>query len=117
MIKNNEHMKHTSYLDELVTNYIDIEFIDEDKMVYGSKRINLIRIAQEKKVKALQLAMCRWGDVFDKTTEHDRSNWRKNFTIVLRMKKHLSSGLNNTLSIEELKLANRLYRKYRGFVK
>ena len=53
--------------------------------------------------------MCRWGDVFDKTTEHDRSNWRKNFPIVLGMKKHLSSGLNNTLSREELKLMISLF--------
>ena len=91
--------------------------IDKDKKVYGSKRINLLRISQEKKIKKLQLAMCRWGDKFSHTTEWDKSNWRKDFTSVLGMERHLSSGLNNTLSKEELKLANRLYRKYLGFVK
>jgi len=85
--------------------------------VYGSKRTNLIRIAQEKKVKALQVAMLRWGDKFGKRTEYDKSNWRENFTSVLRMERHLSSGLNNTLNKEEKKLANALYRKYLGFVK
>ena len=96
---------------------VPIEWINEDERVYGSKRTNLIRIAQEKKIKALQIAMCRWGDKFKNTTEYDRSNWRENFTSVLRMEKHLSSGLNNTLRREELKLANKLYRKYLGFVK
>ena len=96
---------------------VPIEWINEDERVYGSKRTNLIRIAQEKKIKALQIVMCRWGDKFKNTTEYDRSNWRENFTSVLRMEKHLSSGLNNTLSREELKLANKLYRKYLGFVK
>ena len=96
---------------------VPIEYINKDKKVYGSKRINLIRISQEKKIKKLQLAMCRWGDKFSHTTEYDKSNWRNNFTSVLRMERHLSSGLNNTLSREELKLANRLYRKYLGFVK
>ena len=94
---------------------VPIEWINEDERVYGSKRTNLIRIAQEKKIKALQIVMCRWGDKFKNTTEYDRSNWRENFTSVLRMQKHLSAGLNNTLSKEELKLANRLYRKYLGF--
>ena len=96
---------------------VPIEWVNRDKKVYGSKRINLIRISQEKKIKKLQLAMCRWGDKFKNTTEYDRSNWRENFTSVLRMEKHLSSGLNNTLSREQLKLANGLYRKYLGFVK
>jgi len=90
---------------------------DKDKVVYGSKRTNLLRIAQEKKIKALQIAMCRWGDKFSNTTEHDKSNWRENYTSVLRMERHLSSGLNNTLSKEQKKLANKLYRKYLGFVK
>ena len=90
---------------------------DKDKVVYGSKRTNLLRISQEKKIKALQIAMLRWADKFGKTTEYDRSNWRKNFTSVLKMESHLSSGLNNTLSKEQKKLANRLYRKYLGFVK
>ena len=96
---------------------VPIEWINEDESVYGSKRTNLIRIAQEKKIKALQIVMCRWGDKFKNTTEYDRSNWRENFTSVLRMEKYLSSGLNNTLSREQLKLANGLYRKYLGFVK
>ena len=96
---------------------VPIEWINEDERVYGAKRTNLIRIAQEKKIKALQIVMCRWGDKFKNTTEYDRSNWRENFTSVLRMEKHLSSGLNNTLRREELKLANKLYRKYLGFVK
>ena len=98
-------------------NIVPIEWVNRDKKVYGSKRINLLRISQEKKIKKLQLAMCRWGDKFKNTTEWDKSNWRKNFTSVLRMERHLSSGLNNTLSKEELILANRLYRKYLGFVK
>ena len=89
---------------------------DLDKKVYGSKAINLIRIAQEKKIKALQIAMCRWGDKFGKTTEYDQSQWRKNFTSILKMETHLSSGLNNTLNTEEKKLANKLYRKYLGYV-
>ena len=88
-----------------------------DKVVYGSKCINLLRIAQEKKLKKLTIAMCSWGDRFSNTTEYDKSNWRKNFTSVLRMERHLYSGLNNTLSKEEKKLANSLYRKYLGFVK
>ena len=115
MIKNK---KHTTYLEEKVFPKLKIQRLpDPDKKVYGSKRINLIRISQEKRIKALQLAMCRWGDKFKNTTEWDKSNWRKNFTSVLRMERHLSSGLNNTLSREELILANRLYRKYLGFVK
>ena len=109
MIKNKQHTKQP---------IIPIEWsIDKDKVVYGSKRTNLIRISQEKKIKALQLAMLRWADKFGKTTEYDRSNWRSNFTSVLKMESHLSSGLNNTLSKEEKKLANRLYRKYLGFIK
>tara|TARA_X000001382_G_scaffold105686_1_gene80938 strand:- start:3654 stop:3923 length:270 start_codon:yes stop_codon:yes gene_type:complete len=88
-----------------------------DKKVYGSKLINKIRISQEKKIKALQIAMCRWGDKFSNTTEHDKVNWRKNFTSVLRMEGHLSSGLNNVLNKEQKRLANELYRKYLGFVK
>ena len=108
MIKNKQHTKQP---------IVPIEWINEDKKVYGSKRTNLIRISQEKKIYKLQWAMLRWGDKFSNTTEYDRSNWRENFTSVLRMQKHLSAGLNNTLSKEELKLANRLYRKYLGFVK
>ena len=115
MIKNK---KHTTYLEEKVFPKLKRQRLpDPDKKVYGSKRINLIRISQEKRIKKLQLAMCRWGDVFKNTTEYDKSNWRENFTSVLRMEGHLSSGLNNTLSKEQLKLANRLYRKYLGFIK
>ena len=112
MIKNKQPI-----LPSDVERYIEIDYINEDEKVYGSKRINLLRISQEKKIKKLQLAMCRWGDKFSNTTEYDRSNWRENFTSVLRMERHLSSGLNNTLSREELKSANKLYRKYLGFVK
>ena len=108
MIKNKKHTKQP---------IVPIEWINEDKKVYGSKRTNLIRISQEKKIKKLQLAMLRWADKIGYTTEDDQSQWRENFTSVLRMEKHLSSGLNNTLRREELKLANKLYRKYLGFVK
>ena len=100
-----------------VERYIEIEYINEDKVVYGSKRTNLLRISQEKKIKALQIAMLRWGAKIGFTTEDDKLEWRKNFTSVLKMESHLSAGLNHTLSREELKLANRLYRKYLGFVK
>ena len=79
MIKNKKHNKQP---------IVPIEYINEDKVVYGSKRINLLRIAQEKKIKKLQLAMCRWGDKFSNTTEYDRSCWRKDFTSVLRMESH-----------------------------
>ena len=108
MIKNKKHNKQPT---------VPIEWINEDEKVYGSKRTNLIRISQEKKIYKLQWAMLRWGDKFSNTTEYDRSNWRENFTSVSKMQKHLSAGLNNTLSREELKLANKLYRKYLGFVK
>jgi len=121
MIKNKQRINHTeniNYLEEKVFPKIKVHREpDPDKKVYGSKRINLLRIAQEKKIKALQIAMLRWADKFGKTTEYDRSNWRSNFTSVLKMESHLSSGLNNTLSKEQKKLANRLYRKYLGFVK
>ena len=104
MIKNKKQIKQP---------IVPIEWsIDKDKVVYGSKRINLIRISQEKKIKKLQLAMCRWGDKFSNTTEWDKSNWREEFSSVIGWLRHLSTGLNNTLSKEEKKLANRLYRKY-----
>ena len=112
MIKNKKRINPS-----IVEQYIETKYINEDKVAYGYKSTNLLRISQEKKIKKLQLAMLRWADKFSNTTEYDKSNWRKNFTSVLRMEKHLSSGLNNTLSREELKLANKLYRKYLGFVK
>ena len=108
MIKNKKQIKQP---------IVPIEWINEDERVYGSKRINILRIAQEKKIKKLQLAMCRWGDKFSNTTEWDKSNWREEFSSVIGWLRHLSSGLNNTLGKEELKSANRLYRKYLGFVK
>ena len=123
MIKNNQRNTNPSSMDKYeiinqsVDDYLQIKYINEDKVAYGYKSTNLLRISQEKKIKKLQLAMLRWADKFSNTTEYDKSNWRKNFTSVLRMEKHLSSGLNNTLSREELKLANKLYRKYLGFVK
>ena len=110
-------IKNKQRIEPHVERYIKTKWINKDKKVYGSKRINLLRIKQEKKIKALLLVMQSWGDKFKNTTEWDKSNWRKNFTSVLRMERHLSSGLNNTLSREELKLANRLYRKYLGFIK
>jgi hypothetical protein len=99
---------------------LPIEWIkeeDKDKQIYGSKRINLVRISQEKKIKKLQKVMLRWGDKFSHTTEWDKSNWRKDFSSVIGWLRHLSSNLNNKLSRKELKYANRLYRKYLGFVK
>ena len=83
--------------------------INKDKKVYGSKRINLLRIAQEKKIKALLLVMQSWGD---RTTEYDRLLWRESFNSILKMETHLRSGLNHTLSTKEMKLANMLFRKY-----
>ena len=128
MIKNNQRSINPSSMDKYeiinqsVDDYLQINYLEEkvfpkikvqrkpdpDKQLYGSKRTNLLRISQEKKIKKLQLAMLRWADKFSNTTEYDKSNWRKNFTSVLRMEKHLSSVLNNTLSREELKLANKL---------
>ena len=113
-MKNKQRIEHNN---SSINLYIDTEYVNEDKKIYGSKRINLIRIAQEKKIKKLQLAMIRWGDKFKNTTELDRSHWRENFTILLRWEKYLSSSLNNTLSKAQKKLANKLYRKYLGFVK
>ena len=83
-----------------------------NKQLYGSKRINLLRIAQEKKIKALLLVMRCWGDKFKNPTEYDRLLWRESFTSILKMETHLRSGLNHTLSTKEMKLANMLYRKY-----
>ena len=112
MIKNKKRINPS-----IVEQYIETKYINEDKVAYGYKSTNLLRISQEKKIKKLQLAMIRWGDKFKNVTEYDMSQWRENFTTVLKWEKHLSSGLNNILSREELKLANRLYRKYLGFVK
>ena len=124
MIKNKqrmesmESMEHINYLEEKVFPKIKVHRKpDPDKQLYGSKRTNLLRISQEKKLKALQVAMLRWGEKFTNTTEWDRINWRKDFCAILKWEKHLSSGLNHTLSRDELKLANKLYRKYLGFVK
>ena len=124
MIKNKQRMEsmesteHINYLEEKVFPKIKVHRKpDPDKKVYGSKRTNLLRISQEKKIKALQIAMLRWGAKIGFTTKDDKLEWRKNFTSVLKMESHLSAGLNHTLSREELKLANRLYRKYLGFVK
>ena len=111
MIKNK---KHTTYLEEKVFPKLKIQRLpDPDKKVYGSKQTNLIRISQEKRIKRLQLAMLGWADKVGITTKDDQSEWRENFTSVLRMERHLSGGLNNTLGKEEKKLANRLYRKYK----
>ena len=83
-----------------------------NKQLYGSKRINLLRITQEKKIKALLLVMRCWGDKFKNPTEYDRLLWRESFTSILKMEAYLRSGLNHTLSTKEMKLANMLYRKY-----
>ena len=112
MIKNKKRINPS-----IVEQYIETKYINEDKVAYGYKSTNLLRISQEKKIKKLQLAMIRWGDKFKNVTEYDMSQWRENFTSVSKMQKHLSAGLNNTLSKEQLKLANKLYRKYLGFVK
>ena len=103
MIKNKKHTKQP---------IVPIEYINEDEKVYGSKSTNLLRISQEKKIKKLQLVMLGWADKVGITTKDDQLEWRENFTSVLRIERHLSGGLNNTLSKEEKKLANRLYRKY-----
>ena len=103
MIKNKKQIKQP---------IVPIEWINEDEKVYGSKSTNLLRISQEKKIKKLQLVMLGWGAKVGFTTKDDKLEWRENFTSVLRMERHLSGGLNNTLSKEEKKLANRLYRKY-----
>ena len=111
MIKNKKQIKQP---------IVPIEWIkeaDKDERVYGSKRTNLVRISQEKKIKKLQRVMLRWGDTFSHRTEWDKSNWREEFSSVIGWLRHLSGGLNNTLGKEELKSANRLYRKYLGFVK
>ena len=107
MIKNKKHNKFA------LKDIVPIEWMNEDEKVYGSKQTNLIRISQEKRIKRLQLAMLGWADRMGYTTKDDRLEWREDFTSVLRMERHLSGGLNNTLSKEEKKLANRLYRKYK----
>ena len=89
--------------------YIKTKWINKDKKVYGSKRINLLRIKQEKNIKALLLVMQSWGG---STTEYDRLLWRESFNSILKMEAYLRSGLNHTLSTKEMKLANMLYRKY-----
>jgi len=107
MIKNKKHNKFA------LKDIVPIEWMNEDEKVYGSKQTNLIRISQEKKIKRLQLAMLGWADRMGYTTKDDQLEWRENFTSVLQWEKHLASGLNNTLSKEEKKLANKLYQKYK----
>ena len=106
-------IKNKQRIEPLVERYIKTkwqsEYINKDKKAYGSKRINLLRIAQEKKIKALLLVMQSWGD---RTTEYDRLLWRESFNSILKMETHLRNGLNHTLSTKEMKLANMLYRKY-----
>ena len=104
MIKNKQRIEPHD-----MERYIKTKWINKDKKVYGSKRINLLRLAQEKKIKALLLVMQSWGD---RTTEYDRLLWRESFNSILKMETHLRSGLNHTLSTKEMKLANMLYRKY-----
>jgi len=107
MIKNKQRIEPRD-----MERYIKTKWINKDKKVYGSKRINLLRIAQEKKIKALLLVMQSWGDKFKNLTEYDRLLWRESFNSILKMNTHLRSGLNHTLSTKEMKLANMLYRKY-----
>ena len=104
MIKNKQRIEPHD-----MERYIKTKWINKDKKVYGSKRINLLRIKQEKKIKALLLVMRSWGD---RTTEYDRLLWRESFNSILKMEAYLRSGLNHTLSKKEMKLANMLYRKY-----
>ena len=105
-------IKNKKRIEPQVERYIKTKWINKDKKVYGSKRINLLRIAQEKKIKALLLVMQSWGDKFKNLTEYDRLLWRESFNSILKMETHLRSGLNHTLSTKEMKLANMLYRKY-----
>ena len=107
MIKNKQRIEPHD-----MERYIKTKWINKDKKVYGSKRINLLRIKQEKKIKALLLVMQSWGDKFKNLTEYDRLLWRESFNSILKMETHLRNGLNHTLSTKEMKLANMLYRKY-----
>ena len=107
MIKNKQRIE--PHVERYIKTKWQSEYINKDKKVYGSKRINLLRIAQEKKIKALLLVMRSWGD---RTTEYDRLLWRESFNSILKMETHLRSGLNHTLSKKEMNLANMLYRKY-----
>ena len=104
MIKNKQRIEPHD-----MERYIKTKWINKDKKVYGSKRINLLRIKQEKKIKALLLVMRSWGGG---TTEYDRLLWRESFNSILKMEAYLRRGLNHTLSKKEMKLANMLYRKY-----
>ena len=104
MIKNKQRIEPHD-----MERYIKTKWINKDKKVYGSKRINLLRIKQEKKIKALLLVMQSWGG---STIEYDRLLWRESFNSILKMEAYLRSGLNHTLSKKEMKLANMLYRKY-----
>ena len=104
MIKNKQRIEPHD-----MERYIKTKWINKDKKVYCSKRINLLRIKQEKKIKALLLVMRSWGG---STTEYDRLLWRESFNSILQMEAYLRSGLNHTLSKKEMKLANMLYRKY-----
>ena len=107
MIKNKQRIE--PHVERYIKTKWQSEYINKDKKVYGSKRINLLRIKQEKKIKALLLVMQSWGD---RTTEYDRLLWRESFNSILKMETHLRSGLNHTLSKKEMNLANMLYRKY-----
>ena len=110
MIKNKQRIE--PHVERYIKTKWQSEYINKDKKVYGSKRINLLRIAQEKKIKALLLVMQSWGDRFKNPAEYDRLLWRESFNSILKMKAYLRSGLNHTLSTKEMKLANMLYRKY-----
>jgi|APSaa5957512535_1039671.scaffolds.fasta_scaffold234549_1 hypothetical protein len=112
---NSTQLKHKDMMGDMnrhnvvLENYIELE---DDKRIYGSKRINLIRISQEKKVKKLELIILNWTSKFENTTHSDRLNWRSHYQSIQQMKKHLSSGLNHTLSKTELILCNELYSRY-----
>ena len=108
MIKNKQRIE-PHVIEHYIKTKWQSEYINKDKRVYGSKRINLLRIKQEKKIKALLLVMRSWGGG---TTEYDRLLWRESFNSILKMEAYLRSGLNHTLSKKEMKLANMLYRKY-----
>ena len=110
MIKNKQRIE--PHVERYIKTKWQSEYINKDKKVYGSKRINLLRIKQEKKIKALLLVMQSWGDRFKNPTEYDRLLWIESFNSILKMETHLRSGLNHTLSKKEMNLANMLYRKY-----
>ena len=112
MIKNNNRRLH----ENIIQQFIPL-VKNKDRKPYGSKKINLIRISQEKKVKRLKTALLTWGERFDHITNRDRIQWRRDYQTVLQWERYLYTGLNNILKGGELVKANLLYKKYLGFQK